>query len=169
MKKLLAMLVLVALVMTACFASAETASDPYMGNARAYLRAIYKNSPVTTTVDDDVVGVVTIADTTYPITWSVDTDAVKIIINDNGMGIGKRDWHGQRADFDGILLRHFAEAAGNFESRIDALAAEGFEGGDEYAFHGNRSFEWSVALKIEGEKRLLYGLGGGEFNQRQPV
>ena len=85
MKKLLAMLVLVALVMTACFASAETASDPYMGNARAYLRAMYKNSPVTTTVDYDVVGVVTIADTTYPITWSVDTDAVKIIINDNGM------------------------------------------------------------------------------------
>ena len=51
MKKLLAVLMLAVLVMTACVASAETVSDPYMGNARAYLRAMYKNSPVTTTVD----------------------------------------------------------------------------------------------------------------------
>ena len=51
MKKLLAMLVLAALVMTACFASAETASDPYMANARSYLRTMYKMSPETTMAD----------------------------------------------------------------------------------------------------------------------
>ncbi len=38
MKKLLAMLVLAALVMTACFASAETVTDPVLGDARSYLR-----------------------------------------------------------------------------------------------------------------------------------
>ena len=84
MKKLLAMLVLAALVMTACFASAETASDPYMSNARAYLRTMYKNSPETTMTDYDVVGAVNIGGTTYPIVWTVDQPAVKVIVNDNG-------------------------------------------------------------------------------------
>ena len=39
MKKLLAMLIVAALAMT-CFAFAETASDPYMTNARSYLRTM---------------------------------------------------------------------------------------------------------------------------------
>ena len=84
MKKLLAMLVLAALVMTACFASAETASDPYMANARSYLRTMYKKSPETTMADYDMVGAVNIGGTTYPVTWTVDNDAVKIIVNENG-------------------------------------------------------------------------------------
>ena len=84
MKKLLAMLVLAALVMTACFASAETASDPYMGNARSYLRTMYKNSPETTMTDYNLVGAVNIGGTTYPVTWTVDNEAVKVIANEDG-------------------------------------------------------------------------------------
>ena len=85
MKKLLAMLVLAALVMTACFASAETASDPYMGNARSYLRTMYKNSPETTMTDYDVVGGVRIDGTVYPIVWTADSETVKIIVKEDGM------------------------------------------------------------------------------------
>ena len=85
MKKLLAMLIVAALAMTACFAVAETASDPYMSNARAYLRTMYKNSPETTVTDYTVVGAVNIGGATYPVTWTVDHDAVKVIVNDNGM------------------------------------------------------------------------------------
>ncbi|MBQ2928653.1 MAG: hypothetical protein IJD99_00385 [Clostridia bacterium] len=85
MKKLLAMLVLAALVMTACFASAETASDPYMGNARSYLRTMYKNSPETTMTDYDVVGSVNIGGTAYSVTWTADSETVKIIVKEDGM------------------------------------------------------------------------------------
>ena len=74
MKKLLAMLVLAALVMTACFASAETASDPYMANARSYLRTMYKKSPETTMTDYTVVSKVVIGDVAFPIEWTADLD-----------------------------------------------------------------------------------------------
>ena len=83
MKKLLAMLVLAALVMTACFAAAET--DPVLGDARSYLRMMYKNSPETTMVDYDVVASVNIDGTSYPIAWTVDHAAVKIVDQGNGM------------------------------------------------------------------------------------
>ena len=78
MKKLLAMLIVAALAMT-CFAFAETASDPYMTNARSYLRTMYKSSPETTMTDYDVVGGVRIADVIYPIVWTADSETVKII------------------------------------------------------------------------------------------
>ncbi len=85
MKKLLAMLVLAALVMTACFAVAETATDPYMTNARSYLRTMYKNSPETTMTDYDVVGSVNIGGTAYPVTWTADSETIKIVAKEDGM------------------------------------------------------------------------------------
>ena len=84
MKKLLAMLIVAALAMT-CFAFAETASDPYMTNARSYLRTMYKSSPETTMTDYDVVGGVRIADVIYPIVWTADSETVKIIVKEDGM------------------------------------------------------------------------------------
>ena len=84
MKKLLAMLVLAALVMS-CFAIAETATDSYMGNARSYLRTMYKNSPETTMTDYDVVGSVNIGGTVYPVTWTADSDTIKIVVKEDGM------------------------------------------------------------------------------------
>ena len=44
MKKLIALLALLALCFTACFAIAET-SDADLASARSYLRMMYKNSP----------------------------------------------------------------------------------------------------------------------------
>ena len=84
MKKLLAMLIAAALAMT-CFAFAETASDPYMTNARSYLRTMYKSSPETTMTDYDVVGSVNIGGTAYPVTWTADSETVKIIVKEDGM------------------------------------------------------------------------------------
>ena len=82
MKKLLAMLVLAALVMTACFASAETVTDPVLGDARSYLRMMYKNSPETTMADYDVVASVNIDGVAYPITWTADSETVKFVEKD---------------------------------------------------------------------------------------
>ncbi len=85
MKKLLAMLIVAALAMTTLCAFAETASDPYMTNARSYLRTMYKSSPETTMTDYDVVGGVRIGETVYPIVWTADNETVKIIVKDDGM------------------------------------------------------------------------------------
>ncbi len=85
MKKLLAMLIVAVLAMTAFVAVAETESDPNMGNARSYLRTMYKNSPETTMTDYDVVGGVRIDGTVYPIVWTADSETVKIIVKEDGM------------------------------------------------------------------------------------
>ncbi len=65
--------------------AAEVESDPYMGNARSYLRTMYKNSPETTMTDYDVVGAVNIGGTAYPVTWTADSETIKIIAKEDGM------------------------------------------------------------------------------------
>ena len=82
MKKLIALLALLALCCTACFGLAETA-DADLAAARSYLRMMYKNSPETTMVDYDVVGVLNIGGVEYPVVWTTDSDTIKIIVNDN--------------------------------------------------------------------------------------
>ena len=81
MKKLIALITLLVLCCTACVALAETDAD--LVAARSYLRAMYKDSPETTSVDYQLVAVVNIGGVEYPVAWTVDTDAVKIIVNDN--------------------------------------------------------------------------------------
>ncbi len=86
MKKLIALILLVAMTATLCLgAVAETVEDPLMKNARSYLRTMYKNSPETTMTDYDVVGGVNIGGTIYPITWTADHPSVKIIVKEDGM------------------------------------------------------------------------------------
>ncbi len=86
MKKLIALIALIALATTVCFgACAEAVTDPYLSNARSYLRTMYKNSPETTMTDYDVVGSVNIGGTSYPVTWTADSDTVKIIVKEDGM------------------------------------------------------------------------------------
>ena len=82
MKKLIALVTLLALCCTSCFAFAET-TDADLASARSYLRMMYKNSPETTMTDYDVVGVLNIGGTEYPVEWSADSETVKIIVNDN--------------------------------------------------------------------------------------
>ena len=82
MKKLIALVTLLALCCTACIGMAETA-DADLAAARSYLRMMYKNSPETTMVDYDVVGVLNIGGVEYPVTWTADSDTVKFIVNEN--------------------------------------------------------------------------------------
>ena len=65
--------------------AAEVATDPYMGNARSYLRTMYKKSPETTMTDYDVVGSVNIGGTAYPVTWTADSETIKITAKEDGM------------------------------------------------------------------------------------
>ena len=61
MKKLIALLTLLALCCTACIGFAETDAD--LAAARSYLRTMYKNATETTPVDYTVVGVINIDET----------------------------------------------------------------------------------------------------------
>lgn len=82
MKKLIALVTLLALCCTACMGMAETV-DADLAAARSYLRLMYKNSPETTMTDYDLVGVVNIGGIEYAVEWTVDTDAVKVVVNEN--------------------------------------------------------------------------------------
>ncbi len=59
--------------------------DPYISNARSYLRMLYKNSPEITLTDYDVLGSVSIDGNIYPVTWTADSDTVKIVAKEDGM------------------------------------------------------------------------------------
>ena len=83
MKKLIALLALLALCCTACIGFAEEIADADLLAARSYLRMMYKNSPETTMVDYDVVGVLNIGGVEYPVTWSADSDTISFIVNEN--------------------------------------------------------------------------------------
>ncbi len=78
MKKLLAILLLLAMTMTC--AIAETADEDLIA-AKTLLFFMYKNSPETTMTDYEVVGVMNIGGIEFPITWTADHESVKIIPN----------------------------------------------------------------------------------------
>ena len=82
MKKLIALVTMLALCCTDCFAFAETADADLLA-ARSYLRMMYKNSPETTMTDYDVVGVLNIGGVEYPVEWSADSATVNFIVNEN--------------------------------------------------------------------------------------
>ncbi len=81
MKKLLAILLMIALTLTCAFA--ETAEvDEDLAAAKTFLFFMYKDAPETTMSDYSVVGVVNIGGIEFPITWSADSETIKFI--DNG-------------------------------------------------------------------------------------
>ena len=84
MKKLLSLITVLALCMTACVAVAEPAAvtDADLKAARSYLNMMYKNSPETTMTDYTVVSKVVIGDKEFPIEWTVDSETVKIVPGD---------------------------------------------------------------------------------------
>ena len=86
MKKLtsiLAMLLVLAISMVP--ALAEAPADAALKSARAYLNTMYKKSPETTMTDYDVVGSVNIGGTAYPVTWTADSETIKITAKEDGM------------------------------------------------------------------------------------
>ncbi len=82
MKKLLALLLMLALGLTCC-AVAETA-DEDLAAAKTYLFFMYKDAPETTMVDYDVTGVVNIGGIEFPVTWTADHESVKIVPSEDG-------------------------------------------------------------------------------------
>ena len=63
----------------------EYSDDPDLNDARSYLFMMYKNAAETTLTDYTVVGVVNVGGVEYPIEWTVDTDAVKIVYGEDKM------------------------------------------------------------------------------------
>ena len=83
MKKLLALIAVLTLCVSCMGFAAAEVTDADLAAARSYLRMMYKNSPETTMTDYDVVGVVNIGGIEFPVTWTADSETVKIIVNDN--------------------------------------------------------------------------------------
>ena len=83
MKKFLAMLMLLAMCFS-CAAMAET-TDEDLAAAKTYLFMMYKDLPETTMSDYEVVGVINIGGIEFPITWTADSDTIKIVPQDNKM------------------------------------------------------------------------------------
>ena len=83
MKKFLAMLMLLAMCFS-CAAMAGT-TDEDLAAAKTYLFMMYKDLPETTMSDYEVVGVINIGGIEFPITWTADSDTIKIVPQDNKM------------------------------------------------------------------------------------
>lgn len=83
MKKFLAILMLLAMCFS-CVALAET-TDEDLAAAKTYLFMMYKDLPETTMSDYEVVGVINIGGIEFPITWTTDSDTIKVVPQDNKM------------------------------------------------------------------------------------
>ncbi len=85
MKKFIAVLSLLLCVCLCASAACAESTDADLKAARAYLRTMYKGATESTPVDYEVVGVINIGGVEFPITWTTDTDAVKVIPGENKM------------------------------------------------------------------------------------
>ncbi len=81
MKKLLVSFLALVMLCSCVFCGA-VAEENYLKAARNYLYMMYQGMPETTMTDYDVVGVVNINGIEYAITWTTDSETVKVI--DNG-------------------------------------------------------------------------------------
>ena len=71
---------------TAAPTEAATEAVSGLSDAAAYLKTIYKNAEGTVTGKDyEVVGIVPVGTQKFPITWTVDSEEVVLVVNDNGM------------------------------------------------------------------------------------
>lgn len=85
MKKFIAVLSLLLCVCLCVTAACAESTDADLKAARAYLRTMYRSATETTPVDYEVVGVVNIGGVEFPITWTTDNEAVKVVPGDNKM------------------------------------------------------------------------------------
>ncbi|MBE5791778.1 MAG: hypothetical protein E7322_06425 [Clostridiales bacterium] len=87
MKKLIALIAVLALCLTAIPVLAEDANADLL-SAKAYIYQMYKNPSRTdiksTPVDFDVIGSVPVDGVEYTVEWSADSDTIKVIVNEDG-------------------------------------------------------------------------------------
>ena len=86
MKKILALIAALVLCLSV-FAAAETAGNPDLLSAKAYIYQLYKNPSRTdiksTPADYDVIGVVPVDGVEYTVEWTTDSDTIKVIVNED--------------------------------------------------------------------------------------
>jgi len=83
MKRRLSKILLVGSMMLCTLASCGEEKKPSnLENAKAYVRALYKDKKVATPSDYDVVSVVTIDGVQYRVVWTVNNDKVKVVAGD---------------------------------------------------------------------------------------
>ena len=87
MKKLIALIAVLALCLTALPVMAE-ADNADLLSAKAYIYQMYKNPSRTdiksTPADYDVIGSVPVDGVNYTVEWSADSDTIKVIVNEDG-------------------------------------------------------------------------------------
>ncbi len=146
MKKILAMLLALAMLLGVCCAFAEDAENPDLKNAAAYLFTLYKNAkrsePTATPADYDVLGVVTVDGVEYAVEWTADSDTIKIVVNeDKTVTIDVDDKNPEEVNY--VLTATVKDAAGNtypvsFERKVPAafILDAGMSYGDivDYAY-----------------------------------
>ncbi len=82
MKKIIALLLAVCLLLSACAALADESG---LKDARSYINLMYKNRPASTPKDYTVVGSVPGDGDPYTVEWTADSDAISVTRQEDGM------------------------------------------------------------------------------------
>lgn len=83
MKKIVALLLALCLTLGLGFAFAE--EDAGLADARSFVKALYRNAPASTPKDYTVIGSVPGDAETYTVEWTVDSDTIAIIPQEDGL------------------------------------------------------------------------------------
>ena len=82
MKKMLALLVALCMVLSLCPALAEETQE--LKDARSYINLMYKNKPASTPKDYELVGSVPGDDAPYTVEWTTDSDTITVTRQEDG-------------------------------------------------------------------------------------
>ena len=83
MKKLLALLVALCMVLSLCPALAD--ETPELKDARSYINLMYKNKPASTPKDYELVGTVPGDAEYFTVEWTTDSDTIAVTAEENGL------------------------------------------------------------------------------------
>mgnify|MGYP000671801025 CR=1 FL=1 len=154
MKKFLAILMLLAMCFS-CAAMAET-TDEDLAAAKTYLFMMYKDLPETTMSDYEVVGVINIGGIEFPITWTADSDTIKIVPQDNKMvTIDVNEACAEDSEY--TLTATIADESGASVSESFAhMVPKGFDlGTASYDEIVSAGYELEEGAALEGTQRLF--------------
>ncbi len=126
MKKLLAILLMLAMCLT--FAVAEETTNEDLLAAKSYLYFMYKNAPETLLRGFDRVAVVNIGGVAYPVTWTASSDKVTITTEGNTATINIDEK--PAAEYAFTLTATISDGKGesvavNFNHKVEAVASTG--------------------------------------------
>jgi len=83
MKKMLALLVALCMVLSLCPALAEETQE--LKDARSYINLMYKNKPASTPKDYEVIGSVPGDSEVFTVEWTTDSDAIAVVREESGL------------------------------------------------------------------------------------